>query len=215
MKYCLNQDQTGFSLLEMVIGMSIGLIILAAISSTFITQRRVYDLQEQRLEMTQTARAALDVIIRDVMMGGYDPKGHLQRVVDTTSDYTGIVYHADELEIRADQDGDGIIVVDENGSTDPDDWDYDGRHERIQYRLDGDLLRRATNGGGFQPFAENVKNFSLRYLNDTGSDTINSFSIRQIEITVEVETEKAVMGTGFKKEKLVSVVEVRNMGLEI
>ncbi len=221
MKMRPGQKQDGLSLLEMVIAMAISLIILAAISTTFIAQRRVYDTQEQKIEMIQTARAALDMISREIMMAGYDPTGNLQRENDTASDYTGIVYHADKLEIRADLDGDGIIVKNDSADpTDPETWEYDddgpdnGANERIVYKLEGDLLRRKTKAGFFQPFAENIKEFSIRYLDGNVSDTTDSSSIRQVEITVEVKTEEPAMGSGFRTEKLVSVVEVRNMGLE-
>ena len=211
------QKQDGFSLLEIIISMTIGLIILAAISTTFITQRKIYDSQEQQIGMTQTVRAALDMISREVMMAGYDPTGNLQREDDTTSDYAGLVYHANIIEIRADLDEDGIIVVAENGSTNPDDWDYDGSNERIVYKLEGGVLKRETNGaGGFQQFAENVTSFDLVYMDGNGNRGItDSEKIRQIEIGIEVETKDPAVGGGYKSEKLVSVIEVRNLGLEI
>ena len=66
------------------------------------------------------AYLGIHIIAREVMMAGYDATGNLQREDDPTSDYVGLVYHANEIEIRADLDEDGIVVVNENGSTNPD-----------------------------------------------------------------------------------------------
>ena len=73
--YCSPKNkESGFTLVELLIAMTIGLIILAALSSTFLIQRKTYDVQEQIVEMVQTARAAMDMMTREIRMAGYgDP----------------------------------------------------------------------------------------------------------------------------------------------
>ena len=65
----------GFTLVEVLIAMAIGGILLGAVVSTFVLQSKSYDVQEQMTEMVQTARAAMDMISREVRMAGYDPTG--------------------------------------------------------------------------------------------------------------------------------------------
>ena len=60
MNYLSKTKESGFTLIELMIAMTIGLIILAALSSTFLMQRKAYDVQEQIAEMVQTARAAME-----------------------------------------------------------------------------------------------------------------------------------------------------------
>ncbi|MBL7208292.1 MAG: prepilin-type N-terminal cleavage/methylation domain-containing protein, partial [Desulfobacterales bacterium] len=93
MYYLPKNREGGFTLVELLIAMTIGLIILAALSSTFLMQRKIYDVQEQIVEMVQTARAAMDMMTREIRMAGYDPTG---------AGFDGITYDADQLEIKAD-----------------------------------------------------------------------------------------------------------------
>ncbi|MFO7962944.1 MAG: prepilin-type N-terminal cleavage/methylation domain-containing protein [Desulfobacterales bacterium] len=217
MLHLCETGEKGFSMLEVVMAMAIGLIILAAISMTLTAQRKGYRRQYQRVEMIQTARAALDVISREVMMAGYDPLGKLQRTNDAKSNYTGIVYHADQLEIRADLDGDGSIVKDDSADpTDPNAWVYDdGANERIVYKLKGNVLKRKSKAGYFQPFAENIHRFQIRYIDGEGNRNVtNSSEIHQVELVLEVEAKGRAGWGGPEIERLATVVEMRNMGLE-
>ena len=63
-----NQFQDGFSLMELVIAIAIGMVIMGAVAGTFMTQTRFYNAQEQVNEMQQNARAAIDLITREIKM---------------------------------------------------------------------------------------------------------------------------------------------------
>jgi type IV pilus assembly protein PilW len=65
----------GFTLVELLVSMSIGMVLLAAVTTTFMSQTRIYNAQEQVNEMQQSARGALDIITREVKMAGYNPNG--------------------------------------------------------------------------------------------------------------------------------------------
>jgi len=69
--YSSKNKESGFTLIELLITMTIGLIILTALSSTFLMQRKIYDVQEQVVEMVQNARAAMDMMTREIRMAGY------------------------------------------------------------------------------------------------------------------------------------------------
>ena len=198
----------GFSLLELVLAMALGLIILGALVGSFVAQRTTYDAQEQSTEMVQTARAALDMMGREVMMGGYDPTRDLQNSDSSAIDFSGIVYDLNQLEIRADLNGDGDI---EDGS-----GNYD-TNERIVYRLNvgDDVLKRQTGGPGepWQPLAENIEGFTFEYLNHLEFPTTVEKDIRQVRITLITQTEKVTPGKGFDTIEISSLIKVRNMGL--
>ena len=95
MCHSLEVKERGFTLIELLIGMLVGLIVLGALASTFIIQSKSYDVQEQLAEMVQTARAAMDMISREVRMAGYDPSLASTGIV-------GIPHHATQLQILAD-----------------------------------------------------------------------------------------------------------------
>lgn len=70
LKFKADTEQ-GFTLVELLIGMALALVILTSLSSTFILQQKTYDVQQQIAEMNQNARAAMDIISREIMMTGY------------------------------------------------------------------------------------------------------------------------------------------------
>lgn len=58
----------GLTLIELMVAMTVGMVVLGALTTTLILQRKAYAIQEQVVEMTQTARAAMDIIGREVRM---------------------------------------------------------------------------------------------------------------------------------------------------
>jgi type IV pilus assembly protein PilW len=206
------EGQAGFTFMELMISLALGLVVMAALVSTFILQRNTFGAQESNAEMLQTARAAMSVITREVMMAGYNPNpnGGLQPKDDSLPSFSGIVYDASktELEIRADLDGSGSIVSLASG-TDPNQWKYD-ENERIVYKKIANQLKRKTGRGYFQPFAENVKTFGFQYLKADGSIAFQPSDIRNVEILIEIETQKPGIDKKPKTIRLASIVKIRN-----
>jgi prepilin-type N-terminal cleavage/methylation domain-containing protein len=61
----------GFTIVELLVAMSISLIVMAAIFSTFKSQQDSYVVQSQVSVTQQNLRAALFMITRDIQMAGY------------------------------------------------------------------------------------------------------------------------------------------------
>lgn len=177
------KTQNGFTLVELLIAMAISLVIIGALAQAFISQRKGYDTQQEVLAMTQNARAAMDMISREVRMAGYNPTGSMQGKDPTAANFVGIPYNTAQLEIIADINGDG---------------DASGSNEDIIYSYDATNLQIDRNtGGGNQPFAENIKAFSFQYLKNEDADADGNpdiatatEDIRMIKISIEAKTEK-------------------------
>ena len=167
----------GLTLIELMIALSIGMIILGALTSTFILQRKAYNTQEQVIEMTQIARAAMDIIGREVRMAGYfNLSNPMQRDSADKPHFVGIPNTISRLEILADLTGDG---------------DTNDENEQIIYTFDSvnKMIRRNT-GGGAQPFAENIQAFSFLYFDADGNPAATDAAIRKIRITITARTVK-------------------------
>jgi prepilin-type N-terminal cleavage/methylation domain-containing protein len=67
----LGKEQQGFSLVELLIAMVIGLIILAGVYRAFTAQQKNFVVQEQVSEAQQSVRAVMDLIARDMRMAGF------------------------------------------------------------------------------------------------------------------------------------------------
>jgi len=94
-------NRKGFTLIEVLISMAVGLIVLSSVIGTFVLQRKTYDVQEQVSEMLQNARAAIDLMSREIRMAGY-------QVVGTAIPTQG----ASTITFLADVDSDIITTVD-------------------------------------------------------------------------------------------------------
>src|ERR1700723_3311418 len=62
--------QPGFSLMELMIAMSIGLIVLGAATSLFKTGMSATFVVSQRAETQQNMRAAIDMMNKDISLAG-------------------------------------------------------------------------------------------------------------------------------------------------
>ena len=207
MYYLSKNKENGFTLVELLIAMTIGLIILTALSSTFLMQRKIYDVQEQVAEMVQNARAAMDMMSREIRMAGYAPTGYvptggtMQRSDPTGVKFVGIPYDANKLQIYADLNGDE---------------DADDSNEGITYTYDAANLQIDRNtGGGDQPFAENIDDFKVLYQDADGNATSTTANIRQIKITITVRSAKPdpdySANGGYRTYTLTSFITPRNL----
>lgn len=61
----------GFSLVELMVAMTIGLIIMAAVSTIFVDTKKNYVVQDALARLQENGRFAMDAIVRDVRMAGY------------------------------------------------------------------------------------------------------------------------------------------------
>ena len=195
--YKTDQNNAGFSILEILIALAIGLIVIASLGTAFISQRTAYGVQEQVVEMVQAGRAALDIMSREVMMAGYDPSrsGYaptqkMQTTDPSAAKFVGIPYNADSsvIDIYADLDGD------ESTS---------GTNEHITYAFNSSALqvtRNTNTGSGAQPIAENITAFSVVYRNAMGDEVLSTAPnptavIRQVQLSITVRTSRP--DTGF------------------
>jgi type IV pilus assembly protein PilW len=204
-----NMKQSGYTLVELMVSLAISGILLTSIGATFIAQRKSYDLQEQITEMQQTARAALDMMSREIRMAGYDPTDLMQKSDPSYADFVGIPYNASQLEMVSDLNGDGET----DGTVTDDDTNEDIVYA---YYDSDDQIKRKTGAGYFQPFAENIQAFGFDYLDSNGSATTTTADIRQIRITVTARTSKRdpdySLNGGYRTYTLISLVTPANLG---
>jgi type IV pilus assembly protein PilW len=193
-------SREGFTLIEMVAALGLSLVTVSAVYTLYVSELRAQLVREDMLEMHQQARVVMDVVSREILMAGYDPRG-VNIDVDLSNDFLGITYNPGRLMIKADLNGNGLIA-------DP--------NESITFIYDSltHTLRRNT-GGGNQPFGENIESFLVEYFDHGGNPTIDSRSIRQVKIAVTARTEdpdlKYVPNGGYRIVTLESRLTPRNL----
>jgi len=73
--YVSNPLQSGFSLIELMIAMMLGLFLIGGVVSVFLSNRAVYRQNENLSRMQESARYAFEVIARDLREAGGIPCG--------------------------------------------------------------------------------------------------------------------------------------------
>ncbi|MCF8144708.1 MAG: prepilin-type N-terminal cleavage/methylation domain-containing protein [Deltaproteobacteria bacterium] len=186
--------EKGFTLIELLIAMALALVIIGALSSAFVSQRKTYAVQEQVSEMIQNARAAMDMITREVKMAGYDP---------AEIPIAGIPYSATQLELQADLNGDGDTS--------------DSNEDIIYTYLSANKQIGRNTGGGAQPLAENIQAFTFQYYDMNGAATTTTADIRQIKIIITARTSEPdpdySANSGYRTYTLTSYVTPPNLDL--
>lgn len=76
--------QQGFSLVELMVAMTIGFIVVAAVGYVYLSSRQSFRLTDSMSRMQENGRLAIETLARDVRMAGYVGCGNLKNATVTT-----------------------------------------------------------------------------------------------------------------------------------
>ena len=65
-------SQKGITLIELLVALVIGGIIIGGIYRLFVAQTKAYTVQDQVVEVQQNIRSAMEILLRDLRMTGFD-----------------------------------------------------------------------------------------------------------------------------------------------
>jgi type II secretory pathway pseudopilin PulG len=137
------KGEDGFTLVELLISILVSMVVLGAVSATFIIQNKSFSTQEQVVNAQEHARAALQLMTKELLMAGYDPTGNADAGIE--------VAESDTVQFTMDTDGSQSFT----GS------------ERIIYALDTTENQITRNG---QPLAENIEALTFTYFDSDGAE---------------------------------------------
>jgi Tfp pilus assembly protein PilW len=156
MKKQIQLNRKGITLIELLVAFVICGIVVAGIYRVFVAQTRAYAVQDQVVEVQQNIRTAMEVLLRDLRMAGYDDDSLTSKV----SVANPIVNPSDHS-----------VTVN---------YEYDDTHRyEITYSLDvnGNLTRQLTifpdgspSSSTTDTILENVEALAFRYGIDTNDD---------------------------------------------
>ena len=143
------RNRKGLTLIELMIGLAICGMVVAGIYRLFISQSRAYTVQDQVVEVQQNIRTAMEGMLRDLRMTGFD------------DDRTPLITIAQPPVIPGD---DSITVR----------YELSNAAYEVRYWLDGGttLNRQETRNGvsTTETILENVEAFNLTYGVDENDD---------------------------------------------
>jgi len=182
----LQHTPRGFTLLDLLVGMAIFIIVLAAIYLMYWTSHTTFTRGKTKIDIQQHARVALETMVREIRMAGYDPS--TPPVIPAQP-----VGFTQAMQIAGGSDIQFIADVEGTGTA-----------QRVRYQLVGNQIRReiSTNAGGaawnaatISELADKVKtddpvnNPGLRftYLDANDVATATLANIRRVTIVVRIE----------------------------
>ena len=154
---------SGFSLLELLIAMTITLAVMAAASTLLATSLRTRTRENQRSNALAAAQRALNIMSREIGNSGYG-------LTDN-----GIVV--------ADSDDDSIRVR-ANINNGPD-LNQTNEDVRFVHQDDNDVIVRVENAGTSGVLASGITDMTIRYLTVTGT-TASAGTAERVQIDIQV-----------------------------
>ena len=146
----------GFTLLELIIALAIAVIATASVFNFYIRQQKSYVTQDRVTEMQQNLRVAMEIMVREIRMAGFD------QTLEKTAGAGVLDADTDSIQFTMDRDMDGDCI----GDTD----------ENITYSIftdaDGvrNLGRRDATTGVFQSMAPYIEALGFAYGIDNNND---------------------------------------------
>jgi prepilin-type N-terminal cleavage/methylation domain-containing protein len=206
----LNKRNHGFTLVELLVAMTLGLVVLAAILNMFASQNRTSAVQQEVAYAQQNMRAAMDLIVREIRNAGYDPEDNGFDAIQTAT--------SDSIRVLSNITGD-----DETGN--PDD-----ANEDVTYTIDNANHELERDGTVMiKDVVPNSLQFTYYRPNGTAfvpADQNDRDDIRMVAIQFQVHTENEDPGysggydlypsnAGTCRVRTIATrVRIRNMGFQ-
>jgi Tfp pilus assembly protein PilW len=163
------RGSSGHTLVELLVGVALLGLVLSGVLALLRSGLDAYGWGRARVESQQSARVALERMVKELRDAGYDPAA------------AGIdaVVAAEPARVTFQRDLNG------NGAVDP-------TSERVTFVLRaGDSVLRRDAGAGAQPLAEHVRRLAFTYFDGAGAETSDPREVTSIRIHLEVGRARA------------------------
>jgi prepilin-type N-terminal cleavage/methylation domain-containing protein len=166
--------KSGFSLLELVVGLAVAAIAMLAVTSVFTTLTRSYTTQTASAGLQQAARGSLDYMVQNIRMAGLNP-GRIADVGILAADATS-------LEFNLDRNLNGILeTTDEEHMR----FSFDAADREVDEEL---YIGTVSESKG--PLVGDVTNLTFNYFDRNGdplgpTPEVEDIKIVQIFLTVQ------------------------------
>ena len=199
--------EDGFTLVDILVGLAMASIVMAAIISLFTSVGRSYTIQNVAADVQQVTRAGVEHMTQDIRMAGLDPFGTAGAEIKE--------FAADKIRFTLDRCNQPV-----GGSTEgcgSPDGDVDDKFEDVTYQWDPaerelkQTLYAGTGSVHTETLVENVSNLSFTYLDKDEGTPSDAADIRTVIITMTVE-DPAGRG-GIMRRTYSARVRCRNLGL--
>lgn len=177
----LLRDESGFTLVEVLVAMMMMILVMFALYSIFDMSLRVFSFGNDKTEATQNARLGLERMEREIRAAyPYNkPGGQDHLFWDPAYPATAAIPPPDRITFGNDLNGNRVV--------DP--------GEVITYRQGADpttLIRQ--KGGGSEPVVEYVDGLTFEYLDRQGVQVTSEENVYMVRIRLDVGVDRGLGG---------------------
>jgi type II secretory pathway component PulJ len=168
----LRSSEAGFTLSEFLVGIAVVALIMGGLLWLLTGGQRSYLQGSNQVEAQQSARIALEQMIREIRGSGYNP-GNAAFTAITGQSTTGFI-------LQNDWNGNGVIeptiTVTVGGAT---------RGERVTYSVTSNRLDRQESAVDASPVTvARIEQVTFQYLDANNVVTATSANIRTVVVTI-------------------------------
>ena len=154
----------GYSLAELLVSMAVLGLLMAGTLSVLQSGLRAYGWGSARVEAQQSARIALERMVKELREAGYDPTGAGIAAV--------VAAEPARVTFQRDLNGNGLI---------------DATRERVTFLVrPGETVLRRDAGAGAQPIIDGVRRLALTYFDRLGAPTTDPAKVASVAIHLDV-----------------------------
>lgn len=190
----------GFTITEILVAVAIVSIMIMGIFTLYVGQEASYVHQQEILQLQQQMRVALNKIVKEIRMAGYDP----QQANETTPNTFGIqTAAANSIYFTVDTDRDGVVDPDERYRVRVD-------SSKVEYSDDNGTTWQSLTWHSLVAPVEAVS-LSFTYYDSDGTVTAVLQDIRVVRIALTERVKLSGAVSMYYSKTLSSRVELRNL----
>lgn len=202
----------GFTLVEILVASAIFVVIFLAVYLVYETNQITFAKGERDVDIQQNARVAMDRIVRELRMAGFDPQ--VPTIIPNPC--------ATPIQLATPASITFIADVDSDGTTERVEYTHDPdppgvRREQWPSLAGADCEGDWSASAGAQPLVDKVVSLTFTYYDNSGTQipdadlTARLGEIRRI--TIAITTSDILPSEGTRSYTLTSEVRPRNLGL--
>jgi prepilin-type N-terminal cleavage/methylation domain-containing protein len=191
----LPRSTAGFSLIEMIISMSLLSLLLTSVFSLVWRIEKGYAHEKRVSEMQQNQRYGLELITKALRNAGNNPEGIALNKIDLDPDGN---HQQDSIRIQSDFN--------------PPDGDIQDSGEDVQFRVSGNCLmfRNGPPGSLEVAVLGSVQSIAFTAQDDQGNPTADINLMSTVTVTLTATTERSSLQTGtVQTQSLSAIVQLR------
>lgn len=209
--------EPGFAVLEFLIASTIFIIVVLAVYLMYETNQATFAKGEKDADLQQNARVAMDRIIRELRMAGFDPQAAIIPTPCATA-----IQSATATSIRF------ITNTDEDATPERVEYTYDSRQKKIKREAWPSLTGSNcfddwSSSGGAKSLAEKISSVTFVYRDasnacipnaDCTPGTVAAADLGNIRrITISITASDTLPNQEIRSYTMTSEVKPRNLGL--